>query len=176
MTHKLITNAKRDKLLTRCESLILQGYDSISEVSERLDISFNTARSYITLIKERWSSGTNIEELQGKRQELIKKVEAVIKEAFILKSKAKNTLEATSALRTILMAVERLEKLQGIDSLPLPLEKPREVQIFEWAQTINRLPSEQKDFVMKRVRKEIDRRIKDGEVDNSFMKHDVRFM
>ncbi len=61
------------------------------------------------------------EDLQVKRQELIRKAEEVIKESWQLKNKAKNTLEATSSLRTIVMALERLEKLQGTG---IPISKP----------------------------------------------------
>lgn len=75
MTHKLITNAKRDKLLTNCESLILQGYDSI-----------------------------------------------------------------------------------------LPLEKQQEIKIFELAQFVHNLPDRQKNFVMKKVRGEIEKRNRRKEI------------
>lgn len=73
MADNLISNTKRDKLLNRCESLMPQGIDSPTDISESLNVSFNTAKSYITIIKERWSNYSNIEELQAKRQELIRK-------------------------------------------------------------------------------------------------------
>ncbi|MCL5090836.1 MAG: hypothetical protein M1514_02380 [Patescibacteria group bacterium] len=114
MVDRLISNTKRGKLLNRCENLMLQGIDNPTDISESLNVSFNTARSYIAIIKQRWSNYSNTEELQAKRQELIRKTEEV-KESWELKKTAKNTLEAVGALRTALMAIERLEKLQGID-------------------------------------------------------------
>lgn len=144
MASKLISNAKRDRLLTQCENLMLRGIDSPTDISDSLNISYNTAKTYVSLIKERWSRSSSIEELQAKRHELIRKTEEIIKESWELRKTAKNNLEATGALRTALMAIERLEKLQGISSLPLPVEKPREVQMFEIAQEANALPKKKR--------------------------------
>lgn len=148
-----ISNAKRDNFLTQCENLMLRGVNSPTDISETLNISYNTAKTYISLIKGRWSRSSSIDELQTKRQELIRKTEAVISEAWKLKDKAKNTLEAVGALRTALMGIERLEKLQGINELPLPIEKPREVQMFEIAQEVNVLPEKSRQLVLTAVRK-----------------------
>ncbi len=157
MTQK-IGNLKRDKLLTQCENLLLRGVESPTDISESLNISYNTAKTYISLIKSRWSNTSTIDQLQTRRQELIRKTEAVISEAWKLKDNAKNTLEAVGALRTALMGIERLGKLQGIDELPLPTEKPRETQIFEFAQEINLFPQEKKQIILSRVREEIAKR------------------
>jgi len=158
MATNLISNSKRDRLLTKCESLMLQGMDSPSEISEELNISFNTAKSYIALVRERWASSLDVDELQTRRQELIRKTEEIAKEAWTLKSTAKNTTEAVAALRTALMCVERLEKLQGLNSLPLPLEKPRLNPMSELAEKINQLPPEEKQKYVFRVKEEIRRR------------------
>lgn len=158
MANILISNSKRDRLLTKCESLLLQGIDSASDVADTLNISYNTAKTYIRLIRERWVDSSNIDELRSKRQELIKKTEAIIRESWQLKNSAKNTLEAIGALRTALMAIERLEKLQGIDSLPVPIQKPVELRIFEYAEEINSLPEKEKILALKMVRKEINKR------------------
>lgn len=158
MADKLISNTKRDKLLNKCESLMLQGVDSPTDVSESLNVSFNTARSYIAIIKERWANYSNTDELQVKRQELIRKTEEVIKEAWTLKNHARNTLEAIGSLRTALMGIERLQKLLGIDSLPLPIEKSTELQVFEYSQEISVLPQEEKELALKLVREEIKKR------------------
>lgn len=159
MASKLISNAKRDRLLTQCENLMLRGVDSPTDISDSLHISYNTAKTYISLIKERWSRSSSIDELQAKRQELIRKTEEIIKESWELRKSAKNTLEATGALRTALMAIERLEKLQGLSSLPLPVEKPNEVQIFEIAQEANALPKKEKDEFKKMLDLEIRKRL-----------------
>lgn len=116
MATNLISNSKRNKLLTKCEGLMLQGMDSPSDVSDTLNISYNTAKTYIRLIRKRWVDSSNIDELQSKRRELIKKTEAIIRESWQLKNSSKKTLEAVGALRTALIAIERLEKLLGIDS------------------------------------------------------------
>lgn len=158
MADKLISNTKRDKLLNKCESLMLQGVDSPTDISESLNVSFNTARSYIAIIKERWADYSNTDELQIKRQELIRKTEEVIKEAWTLKNHARNTLEAVGSLRTALMGIERLQKLLGIDSLPIPIEKPLETQTFELAQEVIALPEEDKDIALSMIREEIRKR------------------
>lgn len=158
MAQKLITNSKRDRLLSQCENLLLRGIDSPTDVADSFQVSFNTAKSYISLVKERWATYSSVDELQAKRQELIRKTEKIIKEAWMLRSIAKNNLEAVGALRTALIAIERLEKLQGINSLPLPIEKPRETQIFELAQKANQLLKKDRDKFLLRVKEEIKRR------------------
>lgn len=158
MAQKLITNSKRDKLLTKSEGLMLRGIDSPTEVSELLNISFNTAKTYIALIRERWSDSSDVDKLQFKRQELIRKTEEIIKESWELKKSARNTLEAVGALRTALMAIERLEKLQGLDSLPLPTEKSTETLTFEFAQEIIALPEEEKQTAFDMIENEIKKR------------------
>lgn len=158
MATKLISNLKRDRLLTKCESLVLQGTDSPTDIADALNISFNTAKTYIRLIRERWVDSSSVDELQSKRQELIKKTEAIIRESWQLKNSSKNTLEAVGALRTALMAIERLEKLQGIDSLPMPIERPVELQVFEYAQQISVLPQDEKVLALKLIKEEIHKR------------------
>lgn len=158
MATKLISNSKRDRLLTKCESLMLQNTDSASDISDALNISFNTAKTYIRIIRERWADSSGVDELQTKRKELIKKTEAIVRELWQLKNSAKNTLEAIGALRTALMAIERLEKLQGIDSLPVPIQKPIELQVFEYAQEINVLPQGEKESALKLIREAINKR------------------
>ena len=56
------------------------------------------------------------------------------------------------------MCIERLEKLQGLNSLPLPIEKPKEIQMFELAQKVNALPKDKRDMVLFRVKEEIKKR------------------
>jgi hypothetical protein len=158
MAQKLITNSKRDKLLTKCEGLMLRGIDSPTDIAESLNISFNTAKTYISLIRERWSDSSDVDKLQFKRQELIRKTEEIIKESWELKKSARNTLEAVGALRTALMAIERLEKLQGLDSLPLPTEKSAETLTFEFAQEIIALPEEEKQMAFNMIEDEINKR------------------
>lgn len=158
MANKLISNSKRDRLLTKCESLLLQSIDSASDVADSLNISYNTAKTYIGIIRERWADSSDIDELRVKRLELVKKVEAIIRESWQLKNSAKNTLEAVGALRVALAAIERLERLLGIDSLPPPIQKPAELQIFEYANEINILPEEEKEISLKMIREEIVKR------------------
>lgn len=158
MGTNLISNSKRDRLLTKCESLMLQGVDSPSQVSEELNISFNTAKSYIALVRGRWTSSLSVDELQTRRQELIRRTEEIAKEAWMLKGTAKNTTEAVAALRTALMCVERLEKLQGLNSLPLPVERPPVNPMYELAQKINALPPEEKQKYVLKIKEVIRRR------------------
>lgn len=89
MANKLISNSKRDRLLIKCESLLVQGTDSVSDVADTLNISYNTAKTYIRLIRERWADSSGVDELQGKRQELIKKTEAIVRESWQLKKSAR---------------------------------------------------------------------------------------
>lgn len=156
MAQSLISNSKRDRLLNQCENLLLRGINSPTDVAESLNVSFNTAKAYISLVQERWALSSNVDELQLKRLELIKKTEEIIKEAWILRNTAKNNLEASSALRVALAAIERLERLQGIDSLPLPIEKPQELQTSELAHKLNTtLSPEARQMVINSIRKAI---------------------
>lgn len=166
MVIKTISNSKRDRLLNQCENFMLRGMDSPTDISDSLNISYNTAKSYIALVKERWATFSSVDELQAKRQELIRKTEEIIKESWVLRTTAKNNLEAVGALRTALIAIERLEKLQGINSLPLPIEKPIETQIYELAQEANQLPKKERDRFLMRLKEEIKKR--GGSVNHPF--------
>lgn len=157
---KLISNSKRDKLLLACEALALEGKDSPSEVSTLLNISFNTAKSYLSIIQQRWSNTNNYGDLKTKRQDLILKTQKVLKDAFEQKNISKNVIEANQSLRTVLLAIERLQKLNGLDKPEeeTPDLKIREMQIFTYAQQINQLPPSQKELVMSEIRAEIKKR------------------
>jgi len=146
-------NILKDKRLRKCESLILRGIDSPTELSKQLGISYNTAKSYISVVQERWTISSDTIKLQAKREELIRKTEEIVKEAWKLKDNAKNTLEATGALRTALMAIERLQKLRGLNNPPLQIEKHQETKIFEYAQAVNTLPNESKQIILTAIRK-----------------------
>lgn len=150
---KFNPNVLKDKRLRKCESLMLRGIDSPTEIGEQLDISYNTAKSYIAVVQERWTSSSDIGELQAKREELIRKTEEIIKEAWKLKDNARNTLEATGTLRTALIAIERLQKLRGLDNVPLQAEKYQETEIFEYAQAVNVLPDKSKQIILAAIRK-----------------------
>lgn len=158
MAQNLISNSKRDRLLVKCESLMLQGTDSPTDIADELNITFNTAKGYIALVKERWGSSLSVDELQARRQELIRRTEEIAKEAWTLKNNAKNTLEAVSALRTALMCVERLEKLQGLNLLPLPIDKQQVNPMSELADKINQLPPDEKQKYVLRIKEEIKKR------------------
>lgn len=155
MTQKLISNSKRDRLINKCESLVLQGIESPTEISDTLNISYNTAKTYIAIVRERWASDLDTEDLQEKRRDLIRKTEEIVRESWNLRKSSKNTLEAVGALRTALMAIERLEKLQGIDSLPFPSVKTTETQIFDFAQEINSVSQKEKDGLLKVIKTKI---------------------
>jgi len=162
MQTKIIRNLKKDKLISKCEKLLVKGTDSITDISEELGISYNTARGYIELVKSRWVDSKSVEELQSEREGLIKKVQEVIKESWQIKNTAKTALEASQALRTILMAVEQLRKLQGLDMLPLALDESDETKIFKMAQEVNKLPKNEYKVAMRMIEAEI---IKKGGTD-----------
>lgn len=157
---KLTSNSKREQLLSACESLILRGIEKPTDISSTLHISFNTAKSYISIIRERWSLSVTTEELQTKRRELINKTENVLKEAYELKSKSKNTLESVQALRTVLMAIERLQKLIGLDDLPKPESEAKQQDnlLAQFARKLNELPPEEKAKAMQQIQDEKRRR------------------
>jgi uncharacterized coiled-coil DUF342 family protein len=151
-----VSGLKKDKLLQKCELLMVRGIDSASDVSEQLNVSYNTAKSYIEVIRSRWQDYHTVEELQAKRKELIKKTEAIISESWELKNKSRNVMEATSSLRTALMAVERLQKLFGIDDVPPQPERPKELQMADLAHQINNtLSPEAKQMVIDSIKKAI---------------------
>jgi uncharacterized coiled-coil DUF342 family protein len=138
---------------------MVKGIDSASDVSEQLNVSYNTAKSYIEIVRGRWEDYHTVEELQAKRKELIKKTEAIIAESWELKNKAKNTMEATSSLRTALMAIERLQKLHGIDDIPPQPELPKEAQISQLAGKLNdALSPEAKQMVINAIKKALKRK------------------
>ena len=47
MKPKIIRNLKKDRLINKFEKLLVKGVVSISDVSEQLNISYNTAPGYI---------------------------------------------------------------------------------------------------------------------------------
>jgi hypothetical protein len=155
MQPKLIRNLKKDKLIAKCEKLLVKGVDSITDVSNELGVSYNTARGYIEVVKSRWIDSKDAEKLQEEREGLVRKVQEVIKEAWVVKKTAKNALEASQALRTVLMAVEQLRKLEGLDLIAPTIDKPAETQIFEMAQSIQQLPKEEYKIAMQMIRAEI---------------------
>lgn len=165
MQSKIIRNLKRDKLISKCEKLLVKGTDSITDISEVLGISYNTARGYVELVKSRWIDSKSVEELQSEREGLIKKVQEVIKESWQIKNTAKTALEASQALRTILMAVEQLRKLQGLDMLPPALDDTDEAKIFNMAQEVNKLPKKEYKIAMQMIEAEI---IKKGGTESDF--------
>lgn len=158
MRPKIIRNLKKDKLIAKCEKLLVKGVDSITDISEELDVSYNTARGYVELVKSRWVDSKNIEELQAEREGLIKKVQEVIKESWQIKNTANTALEASQALRTILLAVEQLRRLQGLDLLPPALDETDEAKVFRMAQEVNQLPKEEYKIAMQMIRAEITKR------------------
>lgn len=165
MQSKIIRNLKKDKLISKCEKLLVKGTDSITDISEELGISYNTARGYVELVKSRWVDSKSVEELQSEREGLIKKVQEVIKESWQIKNTAKTALEASQALRTILMAVEQLRKLQGLDMLPLAIDESDETMIFKMAQEVNKLPKNEYRVAMQMIEAEI---IKKGGAESDF--------
>ena len=160
MRPKIIRNLKKDKLIAKCEKLLVKGVDSITDISEELDVSYNTARGYIELVKSRWVDSKNIEELLAEREGLVKKVQLVIKESWQIKNSAKTALEASQALRTILMAIEQLRRLQGLDLVPPTIDEPNETKVFKMAQEVNQLPKEEYKVALQMIRTEITKRNK----------------
>ncbi len=160
MKPRIIRNLKKDKLIARCEKLLIRGLGSITDISEQLNVSYNTARGYVELVKSRWADAMNTKELQAEREGLIKQVQEVIKESWQIKNTAKTALEASQALRTILLAVEQLRRLQGLDLIPPAIEEPDETKIFQMAKEINQLPKEEYKVAMQMIRAEITKKSK----------------
>lgn len=148
-----LVGLKKDRLLRKCELLMVRGVDSPTDISEQLNISYNSAKSYISIIRERWSDSQTIEQIDTTRRELIKKTEAVIVEGWKLKNEAKNVADATNALRVILAAVERLQRLYGVDEMP-PLDKHKHtLSASEMAHKLNTtLSPEARKIVIEAIR------------------------
>lgn len=53
------------------------------------------------------------------------------------------------------ISVYQKGRLTDFDSLPIPVEKPAEIQTFEYAQEIIALPEEEKTIALKMIREEI---------------------
>jgi len=160
MQPRIIRNLKKDKLIAKCEKLLVKGIASITDISEQLGVSYGTARGYVQLVKSRWVDSKNIEELQAEREGLVRKVQEVIKESWQIKNTAKTALEASQALRTILLAVEQLRRLQGLDLVSPTLEEPDETKIFKMAQEVNQLPKKEYKVALQMIRTEITKRNK----------------
>lgn len=158
------SNLKREETILRCEDYMLRGYDRPSELSQLLGIAYNTAREYIEIVKTRWEIQGDPVKRESARAELIKKAQEVIKESWILKSNTKNTMEKVSALRVVLHAIERLTKLQGLDTnnhdgpVVMSVTFQRERQMSILADQINQMPESQKQKALEMVRAEIKKR------------------
>jgi len=159
------TNLKREQTIIRCEDYMLRGYDRPSELSQLLGVAYNTAREYIEIVKARWQLQGDPLKRESARAELIKKAHEVIKESWLLKSNTKNNMEKISAMRVVLHAIERLTKLQGLDTnnnedmpVHMSLEIQRHNQIVLMAEQINQLPPVEKDKAKEMIKTEIKRR------------------
>lgn len=145
------TNIKREEAILRCEDYMLRGYDRPSELSQLVGISYNTARQYVEVVKTRWELEGDPEKRESARAELIKKAQEVIKEGWLLKSNSRNTMEKVSALRVVLHAIERLTKLQGLDTnnqdtpvvMSIAFQREKEIQLL--AEQYHKLPEVEKE-------------------------------
>jgi hypothetical protein len=158
------TNLNREQTIIKCEDYMLRGYDRPTELAQLLDIAYNTAREYIEVVKARWELQGDPIKRESARAELVKKAEEIIKEAWLLKSNAKNTMEKVSALRTILHAIERLTKLHGLDvnrentPVVMSFAFQREREIQKLAQEYHQLPEKNKKEADKLIEAEIKKR------------------
>lgn len=163
------TNIKREETIIKCEDYMLRGYDRPSELSELLGIAYNTAKEYVELVKARWEIQGDPVKRESARAELIRKSEEVAKEGWILKSNAKNTMEKVASMRVVLHAIERLTKLQGLDTnhtdtpVVMSFSLQRQHQMSILAEQINELPQEQKIKAIEMVKAEIIRRKENNE-------------
>lgn len=154
---------KREELILKAEDYMLRGYDRPTELSQLLGVAYNTAREYVEVVKARWQIQGDPTTREMARAELIKKAQEVIKEGWILKSNAKNTMEKVSAMRVVLHAIERLTKLQGLDTnnnldtppVYMSLEIQRHRQVTMLADQINSMPPEKKQKAMEMVKARI---------------------
>jgi len=158
------TNLKRETTIIKCEDYMLRGYDRPSELSQLLGIAYNTAREYIEIVKIRWENQGDPTKRESARAKLIKKAEEVIKEAWVLKSNARNTSEKVSALRTILSAIERLTKLHGLDTshqnfpIVMSIAIQRERELAKIASEVRQLPETEKLNALKMIKDKIKKR------------------
>lgn len=158
------TNIKREETILHAEDYMLRGYDRPSELSQLLGIAYNTAREYVEIVKARWEIQGDPVKRESARAELIKKAEEVIKEGWLLKSNARNTMEKVSALRVVLNAIERLTKLQGLDTnnqdtpvvMSIEFQRQREIQIM--AEEFYKLPEGEKKKAEKMIQAELKKR------------------
>jgi len=155
---------KREEIILKAEDYMLRGYDRPSELSQLLGIAYNTAREYVDIVKARWEIQGDPVKRESARAELIKKAEEVIKEGWVLKSNAINTMEKVSALRVVLHAIERLTKLHGLDTnnenppvvMTYEFQREREIQML--AEEYHKLPETDKKEADKLIQAEIKKR------------------
>ena len=60
----MVSGLKKDKLLRKCELLMVRGVDSTTDISDQLNVSYNTAKSYIEIVRGRWQDSHTLEEIQ----------------------------------------------------------------------------------------------------------------
>jgi len=156
---------KREELILKCEDYMLRGYDRPTEISQLVGVAYNTAREYIDVVKTRWEMQGDPATRESTRAEMVKKAQEVIKEGWLLKSNAKNTMEKVSALRVVLHAIERVTKLQGLDTNNQDVQRgtvsvyfQRQRQIMALADGLNQLPAPKKAKALEMVKAELKKR------------------
>lgn len=167
------TNLNREQTIIRCEDYMLRGYDRPSELSQLLGVAYNTAKEYVQIVRARWQLQGDPLARESARSELVKKAQEVIKESWALKSNTKNNMEKISAMRVILHAIERLTKLQGLDTnnnqdtpIQMSLAIQRHSQVVLMAEQLNQLPPDEKEKAKEMIKAEIKKR-KSKESDNN---------
>lgn len=155
---------KREELILKCEDYMLRGYDRPTEISQLVGVAYNTAREYISIVKTRWEMQGDPSMRESARVEMVRKAQEVIKEGWLLKSNAKNTMEKVSALRVVLHAIERVTKLQGLDTnhqdrpVVMSIEFQRQRQVMALAEGLNQLSAPKKAKALEMVRAELKKR------------------
>lgn len=81
-----------------------------------------------------------------------------IQEAWKEKESAKDTTSVLQALKTVLLGIERLERLLAINSIPTAIEPYPEQKVSLFAEAYHRLSPEEKSVVLARVKLEIEKR------------------
>jgi len=118
-----ITDEGKQIILEETEDAMLNGFNRATEIAKITGITRQTASKNMKLIHEKWIRSKAID-AGGKRKELIRILEKVVKDLSIIVSSADNDNARVGALNAKIRAIERQAKLLGLYTQTLKFERP----------------------------------------------------
>lgn len=114
------SNAEREHLLERVETALLQGIERPTALAKVVPgLTRQTAAQYAKIIEKRWATREGVDDREKLRRRLIKQAQHVMRrawESYVIAFNSNSHNGASSALRRVLDAQERIAKLSGLDT------------------------------------------------------------